>query len=383
MTWNDAGEKVDRTVRRVNRWADEREGPVGRFLARAADLPIRIAWHVWRNRRYLTAYKLANMGVVGLERLVKRERMRGLPYIIKVEPTNICNGTCRLCPTGLGLPGREKGRMSYENFCRVIDEIKRFAYVVDLSNWGDPLIVPDIYKMIRYAHEADLWTYVSSNLHAFHAEDAEVMVRSGLNMLNCSLHGATQETYEIYQPGKKLEPILGKIRTILDVKRRLKSRTPQVQLYFVVTRYNEHQVEQFRSLAENLECTASFSTASLNLRLTEQNERAGKMEQWLPMNERWIAPWYRKNSSKKKPGGKKQKLYPCDWPWWGTVINWDGAVSVCCGDFDTRWEMGNIFKEPLRKIWNGGNYRAIRTSFTSGRQDAGGEPCKSCSGVLI
>jgi radical SAM protein with 4Fe4S-binding SPASM domain len=383
MTWNGAGEKIDRTVRRMNRWADEKDDGLGRLLAQAVDLPVRTAWHVWRNRRYLTTYKLANMGVVSLERLVKREQMRGLPYIIKVEPTNICNSTCRLCPTGLGLPGREKGKMSYESFCRVIDEIKRFAYVVDLSNWGDPLIVPDIYKMIRYAHEANLWTYVSSNLHAFHAEDAEAMVRSGLNMLNCSLHGATQETYEIYQPGKKMELVLEKIRTILEVRARLKSRTPQIQLYFVVTKYNEHQVKEFRGLAKNLECNAVFSTASLNLRLTKKDEQAGKIEKWLPRDEKWVAPWYRDNQPEKSPAGKKRKVYPCDWPWWGAVINWDGAISVCCGDFDPRWEMGNIFKEPLRTIWNNEKYRAVRRSFKSAGHDNGAEPCKSCSGVLI
>ncbi|MFA5864843.1 MAG: SPASM domain-containing protein [Phycisphaerae bacterium] len=386
MTQVNPREKLDRTIGKMNRWADDMSSGWGRTLYRAANWPVRAVWHVWRNRRYLTTYKLWNMGLVNLELLFHRRQMTGLPYIIKIEPTNICNTTCRLCPTGMGLPGRAKGKMAFNDFCDIIDTVKKHTYVADLSNWGDPLISPDIYKMIRYAHDAGIWTYISSNLHAFHqdANDAESMVRSGLGMLNCSLHAVTQATYEKYQPGKNLDLVLEKIRAILEAKHRLRSRTPVVKLFFVVTKYNEHEIDDFRILAESLSCEAIFIPASLNLRLAENETRAKIMEEWLPENEKWIAPWYRQNDRNGSCRGKYLKRYPCDWPWWGTVINWDGAVSVCCGVFDMRWEMGNIFKSTLRTIWNNELYQTVRKSFTQPlKSQAMGEPCKSCSGVRM
>jgi len=324
------------------------------------------------------------MGLVSLENALRRQRPRGLPYIYKIEPTNICNGTCRLCPTGLGLTGRAKGRMSFDNFRRVIDAIRDVAYVADLSNWGDPLIVPEIYDMIRYAHDRRIWTYISSNLHAFRidAGDAEKMVRSGLDCLNCSLHAATQGAYEAYQPGKQLAPTLEKIRAIIEPRRRLKSLTPTIQLFFVVTKYNEQEIDAFRILAKDMGCESVLTPASLNLRLAPTEQRPGLKAEWLPTNAAWVAPWYGAGTVPGSSGRTGCKPYPCDWPWWGTVINWDGSVSVCCGDFDPKWEMGNILSQPLRTIWNSKAYLAVRGSF-KGAGGLGGEPCRSCCGVLV
>jgi radical SAM protein with 4Fe4S-binding SPASM domain len=366
------------------------------------DVPVRGVWHVWRNRRYLSLYKLLNMAVVNCEFFRHRERLRGLPYVVKVEPTNICNTRCQLCPTGLGLNGRAKGKMSLDQFRGVIDQIRSHAYVVDLSNWGDPLIVPEIFEMIRYAHEAGTWTYISSNLHAFDIErgDAEALVRSGLDMLNCSLHGASQSTYELYQPGKRLDVIVEKIKAIQEAKARLGSRTPVVQLFFVVMKHNEHEIEAFRSLAEELGCEAVFTTASLNLRfvgcdknLNDQgwsgDQKRAAVEalksKWLPTRREWVSPWYR-GGKEISAGGNSRcvKANRCDWPWRSVVINWDGGVTVCCGDYNPRWEVGNIFKQPLKVIWNNPAYLAARRSFTQTLTDEGtlGEPCRSCSGVL-
>jgi radical SAM protein with 4Fe4S-binding SPASM domain len=339
------------------------------------------------------------MAVVNWEVFRRTEKLKGLPYVIKIEPTNICNSTCRLCPTGQGICGRAKGRMSYEQFCRVVDQVKRHAYVVDLSNWGDPLLVADIYKMIRYTHEAGIWTYISSNLHAFHVEsgDAEAMVRSGLDMLNCSLHGVTQETYEKYQPGKDLAGTLEKIRAIVETKRKLGSRTPVVQLFYVVTKQNEHEIEAFKRLAEELDCVPVFTTASLNLRFVgkdkhlndlgwtgEQKKQAIETlkREWLPVNSQWVSKWYQETDGRSKETAGEIKPYRCDWPWRSTVINWDGAVTVCCGDYDPQWEVGNIFHESLKTIWNNEIYRAARRSFVKAEACGVGEPCKSCLGVL-
>lgn len=386
MTRLDFVDGLDRAVRKLTRWADEQDPGWERTLARLVILPVRASWHAWKNRRYLTIRKLANIIVMTVESEFRRERVMGLPYVVKVDPTNICNSNCRLCPTGLGLKGRGKGEMSLEQFRAVIDQIKDHTYVVDLSNWGDPLTVPAIYEMIRYAHDAGLWTYTSSNLHAFRPEDhdPEAMVRSGLNMLNCSLHAASQAAYEAYQPGKKLEVVLSNVRAIVEAKRRLRSRTPVLRLFCVVTKYNEHEMDDFRRLARSLDCEPVFNYASLNLRLVDAESRTRKMEEWLPANEKWIPPWYRPNFARDdRVGGSGCKTYPCDWPWWGTVINWDGSVVVCSHDFDPGRQMGNILRQPLRTIWNNDSYRAARRSFRRPVNGPEGEPCRSCHGAMI
>jgi radical SAM protein with 4Fe4S-binding SPASM domain len=392
------GQRFDKMVRMINRWANDKPSGIGRYTAKFFDILIRGAWHVVRNRRYITIRKLINMGMVNLDYYRRSEWVHGMPYVIKVEPTNLCNTQCRLCPTGRGFRGRSKGMMELDKFRQVIDKIRTYAYVVDLSNWGDPLIVKDIYHMIRYTHDAGIWTYISSNLHAFDVADAETMVRSGLDMLNCSLHGASQSTYEAYQPGKQFDAVIEKVRAIQAAKVKLRSLTPAVQLFFVVTKYNEHEIDAFRSLAESLNCEALFSSASLNLRFVGVDKdlkdsgmsKAAKdaeiqaiKAEWLPVNRHWVAPWY--GGEKTKTGKNRGiKQYSCDWPWRNTVINWDGSVSMCCGDFDPRFAVGNVFAQSLTDIWNNESYRAARRSFVKSENNSGkiGEPCRSCSGVL-
>jgi MoaA/NifB/PqqE/SkfB family radical SAM enzyme len=367
------------------------------FLARGV-------FHVWRNRRYLTLLKLANMALVNAQFHLKSEYVLGRPYKMKIESTNICNTKCQLCPTGLGLHGREKGKMRAEQFRRLIDQVRRFLFTVDLSMWGDPLIVPEIFDMVRYAHDRGIWTYLSSNLHAFKPEKghAEALVNSGLDMLTCSLHGASQETFALYQPGKSFTDTVAKVRQIVEARDRLKSATPAVQLNFVVTRFNEHEQAAFQKLADELGCKAIFSQASLNIRFLDR-DKAGQplgltpdelekktrehLEHWLPQDRRYVLGAYQKvrDGSYRSQEYNGRKMFNCSWPWQACVINWDGTAVTCCGSWDPSEDMGNVFAQPFGKIWNSRKYRLARRSFRRAltSEQAADNPCAQCPGFML
>ena len=373
-------------------------------LLEALDFVARGIFHVWRQRRYLTICKLVNIALVNIQFKLKSEFVLGRPYRIKIEPTNICNTRCQLCPTGVGLEGRPKGKMTYEQFTRLIDRLKRFLVAVDLSMWGDPLIVPDIYRMIRYAHDKRLWTYTSSNLHAYKLDKGqdEQLVRSGLNLLTCSLHGATQRTYEQYQPGKRLDECIANIRQIIATRDRLGSATPEVQLNFVVTRFNEHERDDFTRLAADLGCKAIFSAPSLNVRFAGKDKslvdlgmapdikrqtQLQHIAKWLPRDKDYaLEPYQRLLEDDYDPAQwNGTKLYDCQWPWRSAAINWDGSVVTCCGSFDSKKDMGNVFESSFAKVWNGSKYRMARRSYKKplSPQEARDNPCASCPGFLI
>jgi len=136
--------------------------------------------------------------------------------------------------------------------------------------------------------------------------------------------------------------------------------------------------------------------ASLNLRFVgrsrelqdlgwsrEDKQRAAVAEasEWLPADPVWVPPWYR-DIAWIYDNGRTRKRYPCDWPWRRLVIHWDGSVSVCCGVFDPRWSMGNVFRESLQAIWNNRSYQAARRSFRRTVEALEGMPCSRCSGIL-
>ena len=407
---------VDRTLARTtaltDRWKKAApDQPLLRPAAHGLDFLARGVAFMWRNRRYLTLLKLANMAAVNLQFKLKTTRVVGRPYKMKIESTNICNTQCQLCPTGIGLKGRPKGKMSLENFKGLIDKLRWHLFALDLSMWGDPLIVPDIFRMIRHAHDRGVWTYISSNLHAFKIEPARdadkdqatQLVESGLDMLTCSLHGATQRTYELYQPGKNFEQAVAKVRHLIATRDRLGSSTPVVQLNFVVTAQNEHEKQAFQRLADELGCKAVFSTASLNVRFLGQDKdlqtlglaadvlarkTRAHLDKWLPADRDFVLEPYRQmldgqDLSPEQFNG--HKLFDCSWPWLASVINWDGQVVTCCGNFDPAEDMGSVFEQPFAKVWNGPKYIAARKSFK--RKVSGAEakdnPCATCPGFML
>ncbi len=399
------------TVAATGRWKSARARPavIGKALD-AADFLARGVFHVWRNHRYLTCLKLANMALVNIQFKLKTERVIGRPYSMKIEPTNICNTKCQLCPTGIGLEGRPKGKMDLAKLKTLIDSLRWHLRDLDLSMWGDPLIVPDIYEMIRHAHDRGIWTYISSNLHAFkltpkpgHKSQAELLVESGLDTLTCSLHGASQATYEIYQPGKSFEDSVAKVRHIIQTRDRMGSRTPMVQLNFVVTRHNEHERDAFQRLADDLGCKAIFSTASMNARFQDQDHKLQSLglaedvlkkkvkthlENWLPSDPAFVLEPYKKM---KQTGAvadgdyNGKKLFDCAWPWRQSVINWDGQVVTCCGSFAPEEDMGDVFEHGFAKVWNSERYRMARRSFKKRLTDdqAKGNACAQCPGFML
>lgn len=402
------------TCKLTGRW--KRAARRARGVAQAVhglDFLARGVFHVWRNRRYLTLLKLANMAVVNVQFALKSQRMIGRPYNMKIESTNICNTKCRLCPTGIGLEGRPKGKMTIERYRKLIDRLRWHLFGVDLSMWGDPLIVPEIYDMIRYAHDRRIWTYISSNLHAFKIQarahkgqtkdQATRLVESGLDMLTCSLHGASQATFEVYQPGKSFDDTVAKARHIIATRDRLGSKTPVVQLNFVVTRHNEHEREAFQRLAEELGCKAVFSTASMNVRFLNQDKKLQPLglapdvlakktrdflAHWLPQDEQFVLEPYKQLARTGELRGEQfngSKPFNCHWPWRMSVINWDGQVVTCCGSFDPAEDMGNVFEHRFGKVWNSPKYRLARRSFKRKLTDAqaGDNACATCPGYML
>lgn len=336
-----------------------------------------------------------------------------MPAKMKLESTNICNTHCQLCPTGLGYEGRPKGVLQFEQYKQIIDRHAWHLLSLDLSMWGDPLICPDIYRMIRYAHDRRIWTYLSSNLHAMKLSNrrggqpqVEQLVESGLDMLTCSLHGATQKTYEAYQPGKRLDDCLERIRAIVAMREKYHSQTPKLLLNFAVTKTNQHEIEAFKRLANDLGCEANIQPAMMNTRFCETSqpqkpqplgladdlrEKHGSslMEQWLPDQLEQEPGFYEHYRKQLPPTDVEQyngrKTYPCSWPWFQTVINWDGGVSVCCGGFHKNEDMGNALQNSLRSIWNSEKYRIARRSFRKpvDPKHATDNACVACPGIML
>ena len=78
--------------------------------------------------RYSTFYKLGNLVRVEWENLRKKEHVSGLPYITVLDPTNVCNLKCPICPTTREELLQPSGRIAVEKFGDLIDQVSSHTY---------------------------------------------------------------------------------------------------------------------------------------------------------------------------------------------------------------------------------------------------------------
>ena len=86
----------------------------------------------------LTPLRLFNLASIYtsmyLSRLTGRQIVWGYPPVLMIEPTNICNLKCPMCPSGNGEMKRALGQLDLPGFKRVIDEIGDRLLQVQLWN---------------------------------------------------------------------------------------------------------------------------------------------------------------------------------------------------------------------------------------------------------
>mgnify|MGYP001551239807 CR=1 FL=1 len=176
---------------------------------------------------------------------------RGRPYTISIEPTTSCNLRCPECPSGLRQFTRPTGKLSFELFQKVIDQLSPELFYLILYFQGEPYLNPLFFRFVEYAHAKKIYTATSTNAHFLYDDLARKTVESGLDKLIVSLDGLDQSTYEKYRVGGSVEKVYEGIGNLKKWKHELRSKTPFIELQFIVFKTNEHQVDDVRKMARN------------------------------------------------------------------------------------------------------------------------------------
>ena len=298
--------------------------------------------------------------------ITKRHFAWGLPPVLTIEPTNICNLRCPLCVTGNGSMERPYGRMDLETYKKVIDETGGRVWYLVFFNQGEPYLHREFHEFVAYAKRRGIYVTTSTNAHYFDAGNAEEAVRSGIDTLIVSVDGATQETYAHYRVGGSLEKVKQGIRNLVAAKKRLRRKTPYIYMQFLVMRHNEFEIPAMRRLAREL---AVDKLLIKNI----QVETLAEAREWLPGAERYRRYALSENDFVVKRGGRGV----CLRPWLTTMVNWDGTVVPCCFDKNGHHTTGDLRRQNFTGIWNAGAYSHFRQNMLTRRETI--DICKNCN----
>ncbi len=291
------------------------------------------------------------------------------PFFIAVEPSNFCNLKCPECPVGNGASASYKTKMTMniDLFTQLIDELKSSLFHVIFYFQGEPMIHNQLCDMVSYAHRAGIFTSTSTNAQFIDSELARLIVQSGLDKLIVSVDGATQEVYEQYRVGGNLELTLDALKHIQHWKRELHSKTPFLEIQFIVFKNNEHQIDEMKALAKSMKVD-SFRLKTAQLYNFENGHDL-------------ITSINKYARYKLQTDGKvviKSKLKNRCWRMWsGSVVTAKGDVLPCCFDKFEQHSYGNLNQQSFLVTWQNAKSSNFRQQIHMDRKQF--EMCRNCT----
>jgi len=323
------------------------------------------------NRLNLDAFKAANIKLAQQEYSQGAVHLRSLPQKFVIDISSRCNLSCPLCFTGAGLQKKPAQFMSFGFYKSIIEKIKKYTTWVWLFNWGESLLHPDVVQMIQLASRANISTQISSNLNLKRNDDFwESLIEAPLHQLIVSFDGLEQKTYQKYRVGGKLPLVMQNIKTISNLKRKLNSVFPVVELQFLIHKFNYHEKDKVLQLGRELGADHVYCS-ELTLPFGCKDSQLAKD---------WLAPEVLQNWDSYDMDNFMLQGQRCRFLYDFMIIEPDGTIPPCCYTNFPEHDFG-IWdeKRTLSEIWNSEKFLNARKLF-SGLNNAGGDVvCEKCS----
>ena len=327
--------------------------------------------------RTLSFVKLVNLIKIfssySLSSVLKKPFVKGIPPVINIEPTNLCNLACLHCPTGSGKISRATGMIDISFFEKIVENIKKTAIAVQLYFQGEPFLHKNILDLIEIIKKNKIYLIISTNGHFFENEEfTERIVRLGPEKLIISLDGATEETYKVYRKNGDFSKVIKGIENLVRKREELRSRNPEIVIQFVVMKHNENEIGLIRDFVK------SKKVDKLELKsaqLYDWHERKDFMPEQ--------SEFSRYEEEEREIKLKSRRRRNCLRAWITAVITWEGELLPCCFDKNADYSYGKLGPDVnVEELWFSGRAEEFRRAVLKERENI--SICRNCTlGVKV
>ena len=317
------------------------------------------------------------------------------PVCLYLETTNRCNLLCTTCPrTYADL--EPAADMSWELFTRIVDQVPNIARVV-LHGVGEPMLVKELLRMIRYLKDRGAYVLFNTNGTVLTPKKGRDLSEAGLDELRVSLDAADADTFLHIRGKDYFNRIVRNVRAFTEMQAREDLERPQVSLWLTGLKETIGQLPDFVRIAHEIGvrevylqrlvfCQDSpIGMARPDQALFEHLTRE-EFQHLTAAEEQAAALGISFNASgATEPGeslARKTDSNPwslCRRPWAVMYFTANGRALPCCiAPFSQNgyenYTLGDATQQTLREIWNGQAYQDFRGALQS---DA---PPRSCAG---
>lgn len=274
----------------------------------------------------------------------KRAVASNIPVAGEIELTRHCNLKCAhcYCPRD-----SNKKEMTFKEICRILDEIVDSGCFWLLFTGGEPLIRPDFLNIYTYAKKKGFIISLFTNGTLITPEIADYLREWPPFLVEISLYGATQTTYE------KITGVVGSHKKCLAGIEMLIERKVPLKLKTMAMTLNKHELSLMKMYAQerNLNFVldplitprldGSQQPCQLRIPPKEAMELdlsdTKRCEEWKKVYQKlWGAP------------ARTDMLYPCSLAMWSFHITAFGDLQACLMAQEPTFD---LLKNKFSKCW--------------------------------
>jgi radical SAM protein with 4Fe4S-binding SPASM domain len=278
------------------------------------------------------------------------------PITVALELVNRCNLSCVMCYTiNHSAP---KATLGLPEIRALMEECGRHGLPALVVGMGaEPLVYKNVRSVFDLARGAGVMdVFLGTNGMLLNEDLCEYLVTNEVARIEISLDAATPKTYEKIRGKDELERIERNIHTLLEVKKRHRSKLPIIRLCFCLQPLNAHEREAFLDKWRGLVDYADIQQLQDFGYVDELRERGDVSEEAKLLN------------------GSAPEPY-CSYPFNSLNVWSNGDVTPCCTFYAKNLVAGNIGDSSLAEIWHGAYMRDLRQQFLS---DTLNPTCLTC-----
>ncbi|MGC2415708.1 MAG: radical SAM protein [Stellaceae bacterium] len=315
------------------------------------------------------------------------------PVCLYLETTNRCNLFCTTCPRTFEAL-EPPGDMSWGLFTAIVDQFPRIARVV-LHGVGEPMMVRNLPRMIRYLKDRGTYVLFNTNGTLLTARKGRELIDVGLDELRVSLDAAEPVAFKLVRGRDMFVRIIRNLRSFRALQEELGAVTPRVSLWLTGLKETLDQLADFIRLADDLGIAEVYlqrlvyfpegqglARPESALFDGDDGEEARLVRDAEALARRLGINFNASGATDPVSSLQRQDKQPwslCRRPWTLMYFTAHGRSIPCCiAPFSMRgydsFTLGDATQQNLREIWNGERYQDFRRALLSDR------PSPACAG---
>ena len=321
-----------------------------------------------------------------------------LPTELQVEVTGACNLACAMCLVSYRPKlGKAEGAMCFHTFKRLVDDLPTLEKVT-LQGLGEPLLAPDLFRMLEYAAERGIRMGFNTNGTLLTRPRARRLVELGVDWLHVSVDGATAETYQSIRHGSDFARVRENVIGLVEEMRAQKAERPHVMLVFVAMRRNIRELPALIRLASEWGVGRLWvQNLSHSFSDTDPSGSYGEIRDFAEAEALWAEPDEESERLLDESRAVADELgvdlrlprleqpartWPpgtpgCHWPFGSAYVTHDGNVQPCCMVMGAdRAILGNVERDAFSALWHDAPYTEFRAGLLG---DEPPDVCRGCS----